>query len=274
MMNKSLYNMDDLLYLMERLRNPKTGCAWDRQQTQESLVPYTLEEVYELVDAIAQGDVEHIREELGDVLFQVIFYAQLSQEEQQFDFADIVHTLCDKLLRRHPRVFAEGDLHKELDETADIASIKKQWEVIKQQERDTKQQSGLLDDIPKALPALKRAQKLQKRAADVGFDWPAAQSALSKISEELAELAQAIDNNDAENTAEEIGDLLFSCVNVARHLQLDAETMLLAANRKFEQRFSYIEQGLKKQGKTVKESSLLEMDSLWQQSKLVEKQTK
>jgi len=274
MMNKSLYNMDDLLYLMERLRNPKTGCAWDRQQTQESLVPYTLEEVYELVDAIAQGDVEHIREELGDVLFQVIFYAQLSQEEQQFDFADIVHTLCDKLLRRHPHVFAEGDLHKELDETADIASIKKQWEVIKQQERDTKQQSGLLDDIPKALPALKRAQKLQKRAADVGFDWPAAQSALSKISEELAELAQAIDNNDAENTAEEIGDLLFSCVNVARHLQLDAETMLLAANRKFEQRFSYIEQGLKKQGKTVKESSLLEMDSLWQQSKLVEKQTK
>lgn len=268
MSHKKQYTVDDLLYLMGRLREPETGCAWDRKQTAETLMPYTLEEVYELVDAINQGDVEHLREELGDVLFQVIFYAQLSKEAQQFDFDDIVHTLCDKLVRRHPHVFADGDLYKTLNTQADIASIKKQWESIKQQERKAKQQNGLLDDIPKALPALKRAQKLQKRAADVGFDWPAAQSALSKISEELAELSQAIASNDAENTAEEIGDLLFSCVNVARHLQLDAETLLIGANRKFEQRFSYIEEHLAAQGKQVKESSLLEMDSLWQQSKL------
>lgn len=272
-MNKErAYTLEDLLYLMQRLRDPHTGCAWDRQQTWESLVPYTLEEVYELVDAIAQGDSAHIREELGDVLFQVIFYTQLSKEQQQFDFADVVHGLCDKLIRRHPHVFAEGDLHKMLDATADIASIKKQWEVIKQQERQAKQKTGLLDDIPKALPALKRAQKLQKRAATVGFDWPAAQSALSKISEELDELKQAIDNNDAKNTAEEIGDLLFSCVNVARHLQLDAETLLGAANSKFEQRFSYIERSLTAAGRSFAQSSLLEMDNLWQQSKTLEKQ--
>lgn len=261
------YTLDDLLYLMARLRDPQYGCPWDVEQTMQSILPSTIEEAYELADAIQQGDASQIKEELGDVLFQVIFHSQLGKELNWFDFPAVVHVLADKLVRRHPHVFAHGDLYAPVDEKPDVATIKQQWEAIKAEERKGKKQHGLLDDVPQALPALKRAQKLQKRVSGVGFDWPDALSAISKIREELDELEQAIRQQDADNIHEEAGDVLFSCVNVARHLKVDAEQALSDANRKFERRFRSVEQQLAQQGKTPAQSSLMEMDQLWEQAK-------
>ncbi|NRB37510.1 MAG: nucleoside triphosphate pyrophosphohydrolase [Pseudomonadales bacterium] len=261
------YSLDDLLYLMARLRDPDGGCPWDLKQDFKSITASTIEEAYELVDAIEQADNHQIREELGDVLFQVVFYAQLGAEQALFDFSAIVDGLTQKLIRRHPHVFPNGELKARHAQALTQEDVKGQWELIKQQERQGKAQHGLLDDIPRALPALKRAQKMQKRASNVGFDWSDAQSALSKVKEEIAELEQAILNKDENNIQEELGDLIFSCVNVSRHLKVDAEQAVEGCNRKFESRFNFIEAELKKQDKSLQQASLQEMDHLWEQAK-------
>lgn len=261
------YTLADLRYLMQQLRHPEHGCDWDKEQTLHSLTRYSIEEVYELVDAIAENDNAHIQEELGDVLFQVFFYAQIAEEEERFEFADVIDTLVRKLVRRHPHVFANNDLYQVAGKNIDSKAVEAQWEAIKQEERKTKKQQGLLDDIANALPALMRAQKLQARAAKVGFDWPDAEAAIEKIYEELDELKQAIQTGQSKEIEQELGDVIFSCVNIARHLDLDAEKALMTSNSKFKQRFGYIEEQLQQQGKSPQESSLIEMDNLWEESK-------
>lgn len=262
------YSVDDLLYVMSRLRDREHGCPWDLAQTMQSILPSTLEEIYELVDAIEQDDPEQIREELGDVLFQVVFFSQLGNEKGWFDFRQLVDKLVDKLLRRHPHVFAGGQLHASPPGKAGIADVRESWEQIKEHERKQKAQHSLLDDVPQALPALKRAQKLQKRASRVGFDWPDAAAALEKVDEEYRELAAALAGDESQAVLqEELGDLLFSCVNVARHLGMDAEMALRHAAGKFERRFAFVEQGIQARGGKLQSASLLQMDQLWQQAK-------
>ena len=268
---EQVYTLDDLLYLMARLRDPDGGCPWDLKQDFKSITAATVEEAYELVDAIEQADSEQIREELGDVLFQVVFYAQLGAEQALFDFPAIIDGLTSKLIRRHPHVFPDGNLRERHAQALSEAEVKGQWEAIKQLERKGKEQHGLLDDIPRALPALKRAQKIQKRASTVGFDWDDAQLALAKVKEEIGELEQAIANRDDDNIVEEIGDLLFSCVNVSRLLNVDAENAVERCNRKFERRFSYIEQSLQSRGRSLQQASLMEMDGLWNEVRLADK---
>lgn len=267
-MSSALYSIADLLEVMARLRDPERGCPWDLQQNFASIAPHTLEECYELVDAIERNDVPQIRDELGDVLFQVIFYAQLGREQGHFDFADVVHNIVEKLLRRHPHVFPHGTLQA-ADAQAEIAveQVGVNWERIKQEERANKNQTGILDDVPAALPALSRAVKLQKRAARVGFDWDSWRDVLIKMDEERAELEAAIATGDADKVADEMGDLLFVCVNLARFLKVDPEAALRACNRKFERRFGFIERALAAQGRRLEETSLAEMDALWNEAK-------
>ena len=252
---------------MSRLRDPDGGCPWDLAQDFKSISASSIEEVYELVDAIFHDDMQQIKEELGDVLFQVIFYSQLAKEEGAFTFDEVIDYLCQKLLRRHLHVFPLGDINERFDQSVDVEQVKIEWELIKEKERAGKDQKRLLDDIPKALPALKRAQKMQKRASSIGFDWQNAQDAIGKIEEELAELKAAILDGNTEEIELEMGDLLFSCVNVARLLKLNAEKALMRSNLKFEQRFAFIEQALLQQGKPLKSASLMEMDELWEKAK-------
>lgn len=267
------YGITDLLTVMARLRDPARGCPWDLQQSFATIAPHTLEECYELVDAIERGDHAQIREELGDVLFQVIFYAQLGREQQLFSFDELIHNLVAKLLRRHPHVFPAGDLSEGRTEST-VADVGITWERVKQEERSAKQQHGVLDDVPLALPALSRAAKLQKRAARVGFDWPQWQQVLEKLDEERGEVEEAIASGDAAAIADEIGDLLFVCVNLARHLDVDPELALRGANRKFERRFRHIEATLAADGRTPPQSTLAEMEALWVDAKRVEKSQK
>ncbi|MDQ7912235.1 nucleoside triphosphate pyrophosphohydrolase [Pseudomonas sp. 102515] len=271
-----MYQLDDLLHLMARLRDPRHGCPWDLRQDYASIVPHTLEEAYEVADAIARRDFPQLRDELGDLLFQVVYYSQLGREDGHFDFAQVVDGITRKLVRRHPHVFPDGDLHGPLDlPRLDEATIKRRWEEIKAEERAEKaaapEQLSLLDDVPAALPALSRAAKLQKRAANVGFDWADATPVVAKIQEELDEVREAMANGQAAQVAEEVGDLLFVMVNLARHLHVDAEDALRQANAKFERRFRYIEEGLKAQGRAPQEASLEEMDALWDAAKVAEK---
>ena len=263
------YTIEDLTYLMQRLRDPQTGCPWDLQQSFASIVPSTLEEAYEVADAIETGDFEHLREELGDLLFQVIFYSQLGSEEQRFDFAEVVSGLVAKLVRRHPHVFPLGTLESEVQPgtTAHDSAIKARWESLKQEERVAKGKRATLDDIPVSLAALTRAQKLQKRAAGVGFDWPDVGGALAKVDEEILEVREALAANDRAGLEEELGDLLFAVVNVSRHLQIDAEQALRAASRKFEGRFRQIETGLSERQLTPQTATLAQMDALWDEIK-------
>ena len=220
------YTLQDLLRVMERLRDPEHGCPWDLDQDFRSIVPSTLEECYELAEAIEHDDFPHVAEELGDVMFQVVFYAQLGKERGLFTFDGVVNTLVDKLVRRHPHVFANGDIEGVVGERTEVADVKVTWEAIKQQEREARRQTGALADVPVALPALARAQKLQKRAARVGFDWSDVGGVLDKVEEEIRELRSAMEEGDHLGTAEEAGDVLFSLVNLVRHLKLDAETAL------------------------------------------------
>ena len=262
------YTIDDLLYLMSRLRDPVDGCPWDIKQDFNSIVPHTIEEVYELADAIAQNDPQHIKEELGDVLFQVIFYTQMGKEQGDFKFVDVVSQLVDKLIRRHPHVFPNGDLQARFGEQSDdIAAIKQNWEAIKSIERLDKQQVSVLDDVPVALPAMTRSIKLQKRVANVGFDWPSIDGAIDKLNEELAELQEAREQGDSDAVASEFGDVLFCLGNLARHLKLDPESALRGSNSRFEQRFRYIESQLAAQGLCPEQASLETMDALWDQAK-------
>ncbi len=278
------YTLKDLLLLMERLRDPLTGCPWDIQQTFSSIVPYTLEEAYEVADAISREDYPHLMDELGDLLFQVIFYSQLGKEQQHFDFADIVNNLVAKLLRRHPHVFPDGTLFSSRDPQVDISQeeIKASWERIKQQERKEKKlqrpdhlsvpsDTGWLDDIPLSLPALKRAQKMQKRAAQVGFDWPSVLPVVDKIHEEVRELDDALADGTSGEVLEELGDLMFACVNLARHLGADAESILAESSSKFHRRFTHVEKELQKKSVSLKTASLAEMDRAWDTVKENEK---
>lgn len=271
-----MYTLQDLLNLMARLRDPQYGCPWDLKQSYASIVPFTLEEAYEVADAIEQGDFEQLRGELGDLLFQVVYYAQLAQEEGRFEFAGVVDGITRKLIRRHPHVFPTGDLYAPLDvPRLDDTEVRQRWEEIKAQERAEKaaapEQLSLLDDVPGALPALNRAAKLQKRAASVGFDWPAALPVLDKVREELDEVLQAMADGEQAAMQEEIGDLLFSVVNLARQLKVDPENALRGANRKFERRFRFIEQALRDTRRPIEDCALEELDALWGEAKRQEK---
>ena len=273
-----MYQLDDLLHLMARLRDPQHGCPWDLKQNFASIVPHTLEEAYEVADAIERGDFAHLPGELGDLLFQVVYYSQLAREEGRFDFAQVVDGITSKLIRRHPHVVADGDLYGAVDvPKLDEAAVKQRWEAIKAEERAEKaaapEQLSLLDDVPMALPSLSRAIKLQKRAAQVGFDWPEALPVVDKVREELDEVLEAMSENDADAIAEEIGDLLFVVSNLARHLKVDAGAALNAAIRKFERRFRFIEQALRDAGRNMEDCALDELDALWGEAKKLEKQT-
>ena len=258
-----------LLDIMARLRDPTDGCPWDRAQDFASIAPYTSEEAYEVAGAIADEDWPALKDELGDLLFQVVFHTRMAEERGLFDFADVVGAITGKMLRRHPHVFAkyiEG--HAEI-ETAAAQTIA--WEEHKAAERAARS-GGLLDDVPDALPALLRAIKLQKRAARVGFDWESADKVLDKIVEESREIVEAQHAGAArEKTAEEIGDLLFAVANLARHLGVDPETTLRATNEKFVRRFRFIEQTLAAKGRTPDDASLDEMEAIWQAAKTAEK---
>ena len=254
-----------LLDIMARLRDPETGCPWDIKQTFSTIVPYTIEEAYEVADAIDKGDIEGLKDELGDLLLQVVFHARMAEEAGAFVFDDVVRAIADKLVRRHPHVF--GDL------IADEEGLRSNWEAQKEQERMERASKrghsiSVLDDVPTALPALTRAEKLQKRAARVGFDWPQTTEVLDKIGEEITELRTEIDRNGApERLLDETGDLLFALVNLARHLKIDPETALRQANSKFTRRFSFIEKELAAERRTPSQASLQEMEDLWEAAK-------
>ncbi|MCQ4252503.1 nucleoside triphosphate pyrophosphohydrolase [Stutzerimonas stutzeri] len=271
-----MYQLNDLLHLMARLRDPQHGCPWDLQQNYASIVPHTLEEAYEVADAIESGDFDHLPGELGDLLFQVVYYSQLAKEEGRFDFSTVIDAITRKLIRRHPHVFPDGDLYGSPElPRLDEAAIKQRWEEIKAEERAEKaaapEQLSLLDDVPGALPALSRAAKLQKRAAQVGFDWPEALPVVDKVREELGEVLEAMSENDPKAIAEELGDLLFVVVNLARHLKVDPENALRAANGKFERRFRFIEQALREAGRPIESCDLEALDALWGAAKKAER---
>lgn len=262
------YSLDDLVYLMARLRDPQDGCPWDLEQTFDSIIPFTIEETYELVDALERADYPQIKDELGDVLFQVIFYSQLATEDKLFSLDDVIDNLVNKLIRRHPHVFPDGSLQsRKGQQDIEKDQVKVSWEAIKAAERSDKAQPRLLDDIPTALPALTRANKLQKRAARVGFDWDNIDDVLSKVKEEIAELESARASGIDADIEHELGDLLFSCVNLARHLKQVPETALRKANGRFEQRFGHVESRLVEQGVAMEEASVELMESLWQEAK-------
>lgn len=261
------YDMADLLRIMERLRDPTHGCPWDREQDFRSIVPSTLEECYELAAAIEGGDYAHLADELGDVLFQVVFYTQLGREEGHFTFEGVVHGLASKLLRRHPHVFADGQIEGVVAESTDAAQVKTTWEAIKADERAERSQHGALDDVPVALPSLPRAQKLQKRAARLGFDWSDASGVVSKLHEELDELDQAVTSRDPDAVEEEMGDVLFTLVNLSRHLRVDAETALRRSSSKFESRFRTMERLARERGTDLASLDEQGWEALWAQAK-------
>ena len=238
------YSLQDLLTLMARLRDPRDGCPWDLKQNWQSIVPHTLEEAYEVADCIERGDLDHLQEELGDLLFQVVYYSRFGEEENRFDFHQVVDGLTRKLLRRHPHVFPKGTLESRAsDQKLSEAEIKNSWETLKAEEREVKQQAtSALDGIPTNLPAITRALKLQKRAARVGFDWGEAHQVLDKLEEELAEIREALAEGNQAAVADEVGDFLFASVNLARHLKVDPEAAVRSTNRKFRRRFEYVEQ--------------------------------
>ncbi|MGB8273659.1 MAG: nucleoside triphosphate pyrophosphohydrolase [Alphaproteobacteria bacterium] len=270
--------MTRLLAIMERLRDPRRGCPWDREQTFRTIAPYTIEEAYEVADAIERGDLAALREELGDLLFQVVFYAQMGREQGRFDFGTIAGELCDKMVRRHPHVFADARIETAADQT-------RAWEEHKAAERAAGRVAGrlvgisepsALDGVPAALPALTRAEKLQKRAARVGFDWPDAAQVLDKIEEEIAELraeltaplsAGRTETRHRARIEDEIGDLFFALANLARHVGVDPEQALRGTSAKFERRFRRIEELLAQSGRKPSQASLDEMEALWQQAK-------
>lgn len=249
---------------MAALRTPDSGCPWDLEQTFRTIAPYTLEEAYEVADAIEHGDLGQLREELGDLLLQVVFHARMAEEQGAFAFGDVVQAITEKLIRRHPHVFGDEDGRS-------AAAVKDLWERIKAEEKAAKgQQAGALAGVPVALPALTRALKLQEKAGKVGFDWNDPRAVLAKIREEADEIEAALDAGGVEAAAE-VGDLLFAVVNLARHLRADPEALLRATNLKFERRFGAIEEALAVHGKTPADASLDEMEALWNAAKAAER---
>jgi ATP diphosphatase len=257
-----------LIEIMAALRTPGSGCPWDLEQTFQTIAPYTLEEAYEVADAIARDNMDDLKDELGDVLLQVVFHARMAQEQGAFAFEDVVEAITTKLIRRHPHVFADADGH-----TAE--AVKGLWERIKSQEKaehGEAEPQGALAGVPVALPALTRALKLQEKAGRVGFDWNDPRAVLAKIREEADEIEAELDQKtDKSRAAAEVGDLLFAVVNLARHLDADPEGILRETNRKFERRFASIEAALAARGKLPKDASLAEMDALWNAAKAAEK---
>lgn len=265
-----------LIEIMAALRDPQTGCPWDIEQDFASIAPYTIEEAYEVADAIQRGDRDDLRDELGDLLLQVVYHARMAEEEGAFDFGDVVHAVTKKMIRRHPHVFG--------DEAARGAGMAKgMWERIKAEEKAEKRAArlargldpedhgkGFLDGVPLVHPALTRALKLQEKAARVGFDWKEAKPILDKIEEEIGELREAMEKGAEDEVAGEFGDVLFALVNFGRHLKLDAEDALRGTNEKFRARFHYVEAALQAQGRTLGDASLDDMEALWQQAKAAE----
>ncbi|AOY88512.1 nucleoside triphosphate pyrophosphohydrolase [Marinobacter salinus] len=280
------YSIEDLKTLMARLRDPDTGCPWDTKQTYKTIVPHTLEEAYEVADAIEREDYPHLKDELGDLLFQVIFYAQIGKEDGHFDFDAVVDNLVRKLVRRHPHVFPDGTLVSRIDpdNRPDEAWIKESWERIKAEERAqaapaSSEPSSRLDGIARTLPAMARAEKLQKRAARHGFDWPTIGPVFDKLHEEIDELKEAwqaaqAGTGDPDAVEDELGDLLFVCVNLARFMKVNPEQALHRTNHKFDARFRAIERVLEREGRNLDEESLEALDAVWQTVKGVEKGSK
>tara|TARA_R110001583_G_scaffold174519_3_gene328959 strand:+ start:7095 stop:7913 length:819 start_codon:yes stop_codon:yes gene_type:complete len=262
-------SIEKLRWIMSRLRDPKTGCPWDIKQSFSSITAHTIEEAYEVVDAIEQHDFTELNKELGDLLFQVIFYSQLGQEQQLFDFDSVVEAICEKLIRRHPHVFSNADL------TTDT-QIKANWENEKAKERQTKnkqQNLSLLADIPKNLPALSQAAKIQKRCSHVGFDWNNMSDVFAKIEEEVLEVKEELEAKEINQAAlgEELGDLMFAVVNLCRHAKQDPETLLRQANQKFTKRFHGVEAQVEQSGRDFSKHNLEQLEQYWQQVKMKEK---
>lgn len=263
-----LDRIEALLRIMARLRDPDGGCPWDLEQNFSTIAPYTIEEAFEVADAIERGDMADLREELGDLLLQVVFHAQMASEAGIFGFPDVVRAICEKMIRRHPHVF--GD-----EEARSAGMVKGRWDEIKAEERAAKgnaTQISILDDVPLALPALARAVKLQARAARVGFDWPSTAEVIDKLNEEMLELSEELaKGGEHDRIEDELGDLLFVYANLARHLKVDPEAALRRANAKFRRRFSRIEEKLAARGSTPEQSTLEEMDVLWNEAKREER---
>ncbi|MEQ5169275.1 nucleoside triphosphate pyrophosphohydrolase [Proteus terrae] len=251
-----------LLEIMAQLRDPYTGCEWDKVQTFDTIAPYTLEETYEVLDAITRKDFTDLKEELGDLLYQVVFYSRMAQEQKLFDFNDVCDAISNKLERRHPHIFAS-------ESENNLSTEKHRWEKLKAQEREAKAQFSLLDDIPATLPALMKAEKIQKRCASVGFDWNELEPVLGKVFEEIDEVMAEVKKTpqDASKIEDELGDLLFSVVNLSRHLKQKPEQALNRACRKFEQRFRFVEKTLSEDGIGIENASLEEMEICWQKAK-------
>jgi ATP diphosphatase len=267
---KSSRDIAALIDIMAALRTPGTGCPWDLQQSFATIAPYTIEEAYEVADAIGRGDLGDLREELGDLLLQVVFHARMAQEQGAFDFGDVVEAITEKLVRRHPHVFADAGGLK-------VEAVNALWDRIKAQEKAERatngkaaETAGALSGVPVGLPALTRALKLQEKAGKVGFDWNDPRAVLAKIREEADEIEAALDAPNSDAIAGEAGDLLFAVVNLARHVGADPEAVLRATNRKFERRFAAIERALAARGKSPAEATLAEMDALWDAAKAEE----
>ena len=265
LIHDSTQPMPRLITIMARLRDPETGCPWDIEQDFSSIAPYTIEEAYEVADAIERANMDDLRGELGDLLLQVVFHAQIADDQNLFNFNDIANAICDKMITRHPHVFGTQSRDKTPEQQT------RDWEAIKAAERSAQSQTGTLDGVAIGLPALLRAVKLQKRAARVGFDWPSTDQVLDKLTEEAAELTEAATDLTQAEVEEEFGDLLFVMANLARHMKVDPESALRAANAKFTRRFERIEALLIEKNKTPDGSTLEEMDMLWNQAKLEEK---
>jgi ATP diphosphatase len=272
-------DLSRLLEIMAALRNPDTGCPWDQEQDFASIAPYTLEEAYEVVDAIERGDLADLKDELGDLLLQVVFHAQMAAEKGLFAFPDVVEAITRKLIRRHPHVFGDA-------KNLSPAEVKTLWDEIKQEEKAERRESrdkmgllpeahenGFLGGIPTGLPALTRAQKLTAKAAKVGFDWPEAAQVIDKIHEELEEVKEASSSKNRDKIEDEIGDLLFAVTNLARHYGIDPETALRRTNAKFERRFRSVENALERQRQSLDQASLEEMEQLWVEAKIAERKS-
>lgn len=251
--------MLQLLEIMRRLRDPENGCPWDVKQDFSTIAPYTIEEAYEVADAIARGDLADLKDELGDLLFQVVFHAQMASEQGSFDFDDVHQAICDKMLRRHPHVFADLEIR-------DAAHQKQVWEEYKSEERKQKGEHSLMDGIPAGMAELQRSVKLQKRARKVGFDWPSADPVLDKFDEELLEMREAMASGDRDAMEDELGDLMFVAINLARQLEIDPGTALRRSNAKFERRFRAMEQAAGGQD-GLDALSLAAMEDLWREAK-------
>ncbi|UVC10972.1 nucleoside triphosphate pyrophosphohydrolase [Rhizobium sp. TH2] len=269
---KPAKNIDRLIEIMAALRTPVTGCPWDLEQNFETIKPYTLEEAYEVADAIERGDLDDLRDELGDLLLQVVFHARMAEEQGEFGFGEVVEAITTKMIRRHPHVFAVSDAD-------DPVKVKKQWDEIKTEEKRERAErrvkrgitedfkAGHLGSVPRALPALIEALKLQQQAAKVGFDWSEPEPILDKIEEEIGEFRAALKSGDKAKIADELGDLIFAAVNIGRHVGVEPEMAVRGTNTKFRRRFAHIEQSLDANGESLDEATLERMEELWQEAK-------